>query len=74
MFIHPRGYLELLYQCITFDEDQIADYLDNQEVTHLVVFPDWYPTLTENLVPIFSTGAAYALSMGENNMTVYIWP
>ncbi len=61
---------------ITFlrDEDRLADYLDEQGVEYLVAFPDWYPSLTSNLVPIFSTGASYAPSVGETNMVVYQWP
>ncbi len=56
------------------DEAQLADYLDEQKVDFLVTFPDWYPSLTSDLIPVFSTGAPYAPSMGETNMAVYQWP
>jgi hypothetical protein len=56
------------------DEARLADYLDEQKVNYLVTFPDWYPSLTSDLIPIFSTGAPYAPSVGETNMAVYQWP
>jgi hypothetical protein len=59
---------------ILLDEERLAGYLDAQGVTYLVVFPDWYPSLTSDLVPVFTTGAAYAPSVGATNMTVYQWP
>jgi hypothetical protein len=55
------------------DETRLADYLYQQGVTHLVVFPDWYPTLTQDLPIIFTTGARYAPSVGGKNLTVYKW-
>jgi hypothetical protein len=56
------------------DEEQLANYLDVEGVSYLIAFPDWYPSLTSNLVPVFTTGAAYAPSAGYTNMTVYLWP
>ena len=55
------------------DEKQIATYLTERHVEYLVAFPDWYPSLTEHLSPIFSTGAPYAPALGEKNMAVYRW-
>jgi hypothetical protein len=55
------------------DEEHLAEYLDLKKATHLVVFPDWYPSLTEGLTPVFSTGATYAPSVGGTNLTVYQW-
>ncbi len=55
------------------DEKRLADYLDQQGVSHLVVFPDWYPTLTQDLPIIFTTRARYAPSVGGTNLTVYEW-
>lgn len=62
-------------EVITFllDEGQLENYLDDEGVNYLVVFPDWYPTLIVDLVPVFTTGASYAPSVGETNMTVYLW-
>lgn len=55
------------------DEARLADYLSRQEVDYLVAFPDWYPSLTSGLLPIFSTHAPYAQSIGETNLAVYRW-
>jgi hypothetical protein len=56
------------------DEKRIAGYLNGRGVEYLVTFPSWYPSLTRDRVPVFSTGARYAPSMGEDNMAVYRWP
>jgi hypothetical protein len=56
------------------NEDRIRTYLDEQGVSYLVTFPDWYPHLTEGLTPVFTTGAPYAPAFGEMNMAVYRWP
>jgi hypothetical protein len=56
------------------DEAKLADYLDAQHVDYLVTFPDWYPSLTADLTPVFSTGGRYAPALGETNMEVYHWP
>jgi hypothetical protein len=42
-------------------------------VDYLVTFPDWYPLLTSDLSPVFTTGAPYAPALGETNMAVYRW-
>jgi len=55
------------------DEKRIATYLDSRGVGYLVIFPDWFPTLTADLVPIFSTGAPYGPAQGQLNMAVYHW-
>ncbi len=56
------------------DERQITTYLNGRGVGYLVAFPDWYPSLTEKLSPIFTTDAPYAPALGEKNMAVYQWP
>ena len=56
------------------DEQRIAAYLDERGVQYLVTFPDWYPSLTSGLTPVFTTGAPYSPLFGETNMTVYEWP
>jgi len=55
------------------DENRIATYMTGRGVSYLVVFPDWYPTLTSHLLPIFTTGAKYAPAQGGTNMAVYQW-
>jgi hypothetical protein len=56
------------------DEQKIAAYLGERGVDYLITFPDWYPSLTSNLHPVFTTGASYAPAFGERNMAVYRWP
>ena len=56
------------------DENHLATYITSRGVSYLVVFPDWYPTLTSHLRPVFTTGAPYAPAQGGTNMTVYRWP
>ena len=55
------------------DEDRLAEYLDERQVEYLITFPDWYPSLTSDLSPVFTTGAPYAPALGETNMAVYRW-
>ncbi len=55
------------------DESQISDYLNESQVTHLIVFPDWYPTLTSNLQKVYTSEGQYAPAMGGTNMAVYLW-
>jgi hypothetical protein len=54
-------------------EDRIAAYLDEQGVSYLITFPDWYPNLILGLEPVFTTGATITPALGETNMTVYRW-
>jgi hypothetical protein len=56
------------------DESRISSYLNEQRISYLVVFPDWYPVLTEGLHPIFITNTIYLPDSGESNMAVYQWP
>jgi hypothetical protein len=56
------------------DEDRLATYMTGRGVRYLVAFPDWYPTLTLHLLPVFTTDAPYAPAQGGTNMTVYRWP
>ena len=39
------------------DENQLRIYMTSRGVRYLVAFPDWYPTLTAHLTPVFTTGA-----------------
>jgi hypothetical protein len=56
------------------DEDRLATYMTGRGVSYLVAFPDWYPTLTSHLPPVFTTGGKFAPAQGGTNMTVYKWP
>jgi hypothetical protein len=55
------------------NETMIANYLNEREVTYLVAFPDWYQHLTTGLIPVFTTGEYINQTLGEENMTVYLW-
>jgi hypothetical protein len=55
------------------NEAALTDYLDSKGVSYLVTFPDFYPTLTSGLQPVFSTGAPYSPAQGGTNMVVYRW-
>jgi len=56
------------------NENQIAAFLTKRGVGYLVTFPDWYPSLTAGLTPIYSMDASYAPGSGGTNMAVYRWP
>lgn len=56
------------------DEQALAKFLYQRKVEYLITFPDWYPTLTASLQPIYVTGSPYAPMFGEMNMAVYRWP
>ena len=56
------------------DEDRIAAYMNEQGVSYLVTFPDWYSHLTSGLSPVFTTGAPYAPALEQQNMAIYRWP
>ncbi len=56
------------------DENRLGTYMTSLGVRYLVAFPDWYPTLTTHLAPVFTTGGRYAPAQGGTNMTVYRWP
>jgi hypothetical protein len=58
---------------IIHDADQISEYLTSEGVDYLVTFPDWYPELTSNLTPVFTTNAPFAPKIGGTNMVVYEW-
>jgi hypothetical protein len=55
------------------DETRLSGYLDLHHANYLVAFPAFYPYLTGNLHPIFTSGGKFAPAIGEKNMAVYIW-
>ena len=55
------------------NEPQLAKYLDRRGANYLIAFPAFYPELTQNLKPIFTTGGKFAPAIGEKNMAVYPW-
>lgn len=55
------------------DESRLRDYLFARNATFVVVFPNWYATLTNDprFVPVFQTDCAVTRDAGEENMSVY---
>lgn len=55
------------------DETRLAEYLYEQQVDYLIIFPDWYPQLAEIGEPVFSTGSEITRQLGSSNMAIYRW-
>ena len=55
------------------DEDRLAQYLDERQVSVLVTFPTWYRHLTDGRDVLYSSGGRYAPDLGGENMTIYRW-
>lgn len=55
------------------DEDKLREYLDERRADFLVVFPGWYDEIHACLPLVHSTGAAFSLKAGGENMAVYRW-
>lgn len=53
------------------DEERLAQYLFEQNATHIIVFPDWYPELVKGCQPIFEADGPEAGLSGLGKMTVY---
>lgn len=56
------------------DETRLAKYLDEKSADYLITFPAFYPQLTAQRSPIFTTNAVFAPEMGGENISVYRWP
>jgi len=56
-----------------WDGDRLGEYLNVRGADYLVTFPDWYPTLTAPLTPIFQTETPYSPELGGENMAIYVW-
>lgn len=55
------------------DEARLAQYLEENKASYLVTFPDWYPELVDQRIPVFQTDSAFTRRAGEKNMCVYRW-
>ena len=54
-------------------EPEIATFLSERGTDYLIIFPDFYPTLSLGLTEIFSTNSPITRSLGQPNMVVYLW-
>ncbi|MCC7118240.1 MAG: hypothetical protein IT310_06915 [Anaerolineales bacterium] len=55
------------------NEPRLAQYLNQVGANYLIAFPDFYPLLTKDLEPVFVSNSPITISLGEENMTVYVW-
>ncbi len=55
------------------DETRLAEFLNQRGADYLIAFPAFYPKLTREAVPVFTSGGKFAPEIGEKNMTVYRW-
>ena len=55
------------------DQTRLAAFLDERHVRYLVAFPNLYPDLAKQSVPVFSSKGAFAPALGGENMAVYCW-
>lgn len=55
------------------DEEKLSAYLDANDVTYLITFPNFYPDLVRDRVVVFVSGGEISPSIGENNMKIYLW-
>jgi len=55
------------------DETRLAEYLDEVGVSYLIAFPGFYPNLSKQAKPVFSTESPITLQLGGENMVVFRW-
>jgi hypothetical protein len=55
------------------DERRLADLMDERHAAYLMTFPGWYPILSANGKPVFTTHGAFSPAAGGENMVVYRW-
>lgn len=55
------------------DEARLAAFLDRRHADYLIAFPAFYPVLTRESEPVFTSQGPFAPEIGEKNMTVYLW-
>ena len=56
-----------------WDDEQLAEYLDNEGVDYLYTFMDWYPGLTPDLEIAYQSNGKYGARFGFENTAVYNW-
>ena len=55
------------------DQNKLSAYLNQKEADYLVVFPGWYPLITNCLEPLHVTNGHFSVNAGGENMAVYSW-
>ncbi len=55
------------------DEARLAAYLDEVQASYLIAFPEFYPYLSQQAKPVFTTGSRITLLLGGQNMVVFHW-
>jgi hypothetical protein len=58
---------------IIADEPKLAAWLDEQHVTYLVVFEDWYSLLPRGKVEVYRSTGKFSAGSGGKSMVVYQW-
>ncbi|MCD4752886.1 MAG: hypothetical protein K8R40_07440 [Anaerolineaceae bacterium] len=53
------------------NEPELWRYLEKQDVSYLMTFPDWYVTLPESAAVIYESKGEYAEILGGSKMIVY---
>lgn len=56
------------------DEAALLEFSLANQAEYLVTFPSWYPEMTADLTPIYSTQSPWAIAAGNDNMAVFILP
>ncbi len=56
------------------DEDALLRFAIEAGAEYLVTFPGWYPTISRQLVQVYSTNSLWAIQAGHDNMKVYRLP
>jgi len=55
------------------DEVKLADYLDQNNVDYVVVFPGWYRSLLTDKILVYTTDSLFSPQVGGENMAIYLW-
>lgn len=55
------------------DESHLAVFLNEKGADYLIAFPEFYPALFENAVPIFVSNGQFAPEFGQKSMTILLW-
>ncbi len=56
-----------------WDEDRLAQYLDDEEVDYIYSFVDWYPELIDGLDIAYQSSGEYVDRFGFERTAVYYW-